>query len=359
AAEASLRRALELDPSVTNAYNWLAGVLAMQNRRDEGLAVRQKGLGIDPLNPIMTINVAGYHQDLGEFSKAETLLRRLLELPSPPELAYLTLFGLYSDFGQFADAMRVLVEWQATGPASADPELFYELAEVCLALGLHEYADTWYQRGVDGDFLSKRILLRKARMLKAYGKFDELRAHMKFIDTNDPIETATMPIPALDTLATVRIFAGQYPEGISVANDLLDVDDLRPEDGVVSADAVNLLHALAFAYQATGDSRQAADTLLLAAAFIDLRLEKGGSENPAWLEQQMLNLTMRGNLDDAAATLARAVDAGWRNYRLLAHDPRWLALFDMAEVEPSLAAIEDDLDRQAAEVESILADLGL
>jgi TolB-like protein len=44
AAEISLRRALELDPSVANAYNWLSAALLAQNRADEGNIVQQKSL---------------------------------------------------------------------------------------------------------------------------------------------------------------------------------------------------------------------------------------------------------------------------------------------------------------------------
>lgn len=359
AAEASLRRALELDPSVANAYNWLASALAMQNRRDEGLAVRQQGLEIDPLNPIMNINLAGYYQELGRLADAEALLHRLLELPSPPELAYSSLFHLYVEFGRLSDAIRVLVKWQRTSPGAVDPELLYEVGDIWQILGLREDADRWYQRAADIDTLPTRILIRKAMLLKAFGEYDLLRAHMEFIDRNNPIDSALIPMPAVETLATVRIFAGQYAAGISLVNELLDVDDLRPQDGMQSATAVNLLHALAYAYRETGNAPQATEVLELAAAFVDAEMKKGNPASPAWLEQQALNLTMSGDLEGAAAALALAVDAGWRNYRLLAHDPRWRPLFGLPGLGPLLTSVEDDLDRQAAEIESLMVDLNL
>jgi hypothetical protein len=277
----------------------------------------------------------------------------MLEFPSPPEFAYAALFDLYAEFGRMPDAVHALVAWSAAGTASIDAELFYKLADSCLILGLRKDANDWNRRGVDIDFLPTRILLRNARMLKSSGRYDELRAHMEFIDLNSPIDIETIPASAWETLATVRIFAGQYAAGIS----LLPIDDLRPQDDNLPVDAVNLLHTLAFAHRATGNTQQAEDILVIAAASVKAQLENDVSKSPAWLEQQALNLTMRGNLNDAAATLALAVDAGWRNYRLLAHDPRWQPLFGLAKLEPLLIEVESDLDRQAREVKSILADL--
>jgi TolB-like protein len=355
AAEISLRRALALDPSVVNAYNWLSKALLAQNRADEGNVVQQKSLEIDPLNPLTITRIASHYRDLGDFSQAEILLRRMLEFPSPPEFAYVALFDLYAEFGRLPDAVHALAEWKAASPASMDPEFFYKLADSCLILGLREDADDWNRRGVDIDFAPTRILLRNARMLKSGGRFDELRAHMENIDLNSPIDIEMIPISGLETLATVRIFAGQYAAGIS----LLSFDDLQSHVGNLPLDTVDLLHILAFAYRATGNTRQAEDILEIAAASVEAQLEKGVSKSPEWLEQQALNLTMQGNLNDAAATLALAVDAGWRNYRLLAHDPRWQPLFSLAKLEPLLIAVESDLDRQAREVNSILADLNL
>jgi len=83
-AERSLRRALELDPSLSIAYNWLSAVLRQQDRYDEAKAVQERGLLVDPLNPILSANMAARLTGLGERERAEQLLLRLTHLPDPP-----------------------------------------------------------------------------------------------------------------------------------------------------------------------------------------------------------------------------------------------------------------------------------
>ena len=53
-AERSLRRALDLDPSLSMTYNWLSNTLQQQGRVEEANAVQERGLLVDPLNPVLS-----------------------------------------------------------------------------------------------------------------------------------------------------------------------------------------------------------------------------------------------------------------------------------------------------------------
>jgi hypothetical protein len=58
--------------------------------------------------------------------------------------------------------------------------------------------------------------------------------------------------------------------------------------------------------------------------------------------------------DDMEATLDRlqlAIDAGWRDYHLLMHDPRWKSLRDNSRFQGLMESVKSDLDAQRTEVE--------
>jgi adenylate cyclase len=87
-ADGSLWRALDLDPSLSIAYSWLEGVLGAQGRHGESSAVAEQGLLVDPLNPVLSYNIAMNLRWRGETERAEQLLLRLTYLPEPPWMAY-------------------------------------------------------------------------------------------------------------------------------------------------------------------------------------------------------------------------------------------------------------------------------
>jgi hypothetical protein len=60
-----------------------------------------------------------------------------------------------------------------------------------------------------------------------------------------------------------------------------------------------------------------------------------------------------GNDDLALERLEQAVEAGWRQYYINMHDPRWSTLTDDPRYQALMAEVKADVDRQRAEVERI------
>jgi hypothetical protein len=65
-----------------------------------------------------------------------------------------------------------------------------------------------------------------------------------------------------------------------------------------------------------------------------------------------LNAVLLGNQDVALERLRRAVEAGWRDYYIHHHDPRWDALKADADYQALMADVKADVDRQRAEIEA-------
>ena len=82
-AERSLRQALELDQSLSDAYNWLYNTLREQGRIEDADVVLEQGLLIDPLHPVMSYNMAWELRTHGDYDRAEQILLRLVDLPEP------------------------------------------------------------------------------------------------------------------------------------------------------------------------------------------------------------------------------------------------------------------------------------
>lgn len=83
------RKAVELyDPPYVFAYGNLGLALLMQGDAEEGHAMLLQALEIDPGNPVVLGNLAGFHCDREEFGRAQDYVSRILALnrPVPPQM---------------------------------------------------------------------------------------------------------------------------------------------------------------------------------------------------------------------------------------------------------------------------------
>jgi hypothetical protein len=196
-------------------------------------------------------------------------------------------------------------------------------------------------------------------MLNVYGDFDELRNLLNEAYRNNRINEAAIPYSAREVLIPIKVFAGDYAGGVATAESLHDMENLPPIDGELSVSSIDLLHTLAYGYRMRNQEQKAVTLLEYLNGQLQERRNKGTDGNPLMTAQHALNHAMRNDMTAAKAALARAVDAGWRNYRYNAHDPRWQELLELPEVAPLVAIVTADLDRQAGSAATILANLDL
>ncbi len=84
-AEASFRRALEIEPSYWWARSTYSMLLALTGRLDEALAEMERTYELDPLNPVVVVALADLHAWRGEPEQARMWWEKALELdPSYP-----------------------------------------------------------------------------------------------------------------------------------------------------------------------------------------------------------------------------------------------------------------------------------
>lgn len=119
AAEAALRRAIELQPSYAEAHNWLSWHCLVVGRAEEALESAMRAVALDPLSPEAVSNLALSHLVNGAPDKAVLEARHAHELqPEWSTPALYEALPLYH-MGRYPEAIALLegldVEWAGSG----------------------------------------------------------------------------------------------------------------------------------------------------------------------------------------------------------------------------------------------------
>src|SRR5262245_8888103 len=204
-AEASLRRAIELNPRSAMSYVYLGLVLICNLRSREGIAALDVALGLEPDSPVVAYVAHGGLLWARQFERAEKGFQRALELEPDAGFVYwaraLALINLgradealepairgaeiterqplllaslghaHAAAGQIAEAEAILAEMtERAGREYVAPQYFLD---VCCALGRTEWACDWPERAYEdrNGFLTR---------IGASAEYDLLRDHPRF-----------------------------------------------------------------------------------------------------------------------------------------------------------------------------------
>jgi TolB-like protein/Tfp pilus assembly protein PilF len=213
--EAGLKRALELDPSNTEARKWHACLLAHQGRREEALCEARAALQTDPLSLTVNLALASILLMNAQLDAALTQAQRALEIDNSFALGHLQAGEVLLEMGRKEEALqdlqrareldpdspvvlsglgcglvnaghpeearRVLIVLEALGRKR--PFIFYLIATVHAALGQETQAL---------DRLEAALEAREptARFLPTDSKFSPLRSSSRFAELVRRVEAA-------------------------------------------------------------------------------------------------------------------------------------------------------------------------
>lgn len=105
-AEASFKRALELNPSLVEARFAYAHLLTDLGRFDEGLEQGRQALELDPLSPYIAALLGGFHSAARQPEAASKMVAHALELQPDFWIALLVRGGLALDRGEASNAVE-------------------------------------------------------------------------------------------------------------------------------------------------------------------------------------------------------------------------------------------------------------
>jgi TolB-like protein/Flp pilus assembly protein TadD len=350
-AERSLRRALELDPSLSIAHSWLSNALLEQGRTEEGNAVLEEGLRIDPLNPVLSFNVALLLRSRGENERAEQLLLRLTYLPEPPWMAYTGLIRQYFESGNLDKAAH----WAKQGArASKGSEISISsalLAGCYERLGLTADADYWV---ADAVARSPQPVVRfffKASQYRIRGDQAGLREEIEKLDTALDSDMDQLQRFDLGLYASANILAGNFAVGIDVFEDRFDFESASLGTDITAYGNLEFFNTLAYAYQQVGrvDEANALLTRLHEQLNVLVVEQEMNSGNLHHLRAQ--NFGLRGDFDAAADALEAAIKVGWLRYIWVMGNPTWKETVAYPRIARMLDDVKVELERQRAVVE--------
>jgi len=354
-AERSLRRALDLDPSLSMAYSWLAGSLLEQGRVEEAHAVQEQGLLVDPLNPVLSATIASRLTELGERERerAERILLRLVYLPARPANAFVVLWWHYFSTGQFdktlhwaKDNIRAFVASRGPHPRHAG-----YLAWDYERLGLTEDADYWMADAVAHVSKPEQKFYYKGWQLRIRGDLAGIRTEIDKLRTalGTDIDGLQGIVAAMYGAANITV--GNFDLGIDVFESAFDSESLPIVYDMGTYQGLEFSHALAYAYQQVGRDDEANALLNRLHEQLNEFVVERNIDFGQLHHTRAQNFGLRGDFDAAADALEAAINAGWLRYIWVMNDPTWAETIADPRIASMLADVKVDLDRQRAVVE--------
>ena len=225
-AEREHQRSVTLNPNYATGHQWLASHLWTQGRFDEALAQLQQAEALDPLSPLISLNLGRHFYFARDYDRAIQHLQRTLQLdprafiagqllamvyveqgmldaalaqlrqsPAPPG-PFLAIFGYVSArHGDRASAHRVIAEMEALSKRRYIPA--YAFVTVYVGLGMKDEAFEQLERGCleHSAYLDYLNVEPHLDPLRADPRFADLLRRVRLSDVS-PVKVAARAHPA-------------------------------------------------------------------------------------------------------------------------------------------------------------------
>ena len=168
-AEKQFKRAIELNPNYATAHQWYAVHLAVSERFDEAFAQIRQAQELEPLSPIIAVNVARIHYFARQYDEVLKCCRTILETEPTFGVAYKIMGLAYEQKGMYEEALSALQ--QAMDLLGDTPEMIGFLAHAYAISGDSREAHNLLERLHD---IAKLRPVRSFPLVLAYTGLGEL-----------------------------------------------------------------------------------------------------------------------------------------------------------------------------------------
>jgi len=117
-AERNFARAIELDPRYPTAYHWRGEVLGDNGNPESGIPYLEKARELDPLSPIILVDLATAYDQAGRWYEADDLFQEVLELEPDFAPAYAGLFQHATENGDAEAALAAILRFRELTPGA-------------------------------------------------------------------------------------------------------------------------------------------------------------------------------------------------------------------------------------------------
>lgn len=309
-AKILLLRAVELNPSLSNAWMWLGNSANAQNQAEEAIGYYAEATAIDPLWLVPNSSLATQYTYLGRIDEARTIIDRLRPFHQDSAMFHSADGRLKHNTGQLADALRAYRLAYALAPDT--PSVSSGTAYMLVALQEFEEA--------------LEVAPPQLAALKnfASGEWDDILPQLRKRLDQNPLDAGT-----LNVYVTGSNYVGDF-EAIAEYYD----EHIKSPSTITSAALENLSLMIVPAMDALGRHEDRDELLAAYKAGLDDRASKGlyvdSIEDLSWASY----LALTGDYEQSLERLQQAFDKGKRwsgwayelEYLPMANDLKFLAL---------------------------------
>lgn len=339
-AEAALKRALELNPAYSDAYNWLALTYQASGEFEKAQTVVRKGLEVDPLSLVLQLNLGLNLGALGRTDEMRAAVERLIEVAPESAFGYMGM-SFYSGFykGRIDDSILWLNK--ATELEKNDPAFASYMSYWYLDLNDTRMADYWVTRA--SDIRPDNVNVYSAKMMTALHSGDPDVARTLALAAIDASRSAVFNFPVL-----FESLRGDIADN-SLHLSIQRIETVAPElfhTDAASVSSANLAVALALAklQRELGNETRAKQILSDA---INLLQAQGTTGAIVPGPELAIAHSLTGDYAKAMTALRAATNAGWRYGWWYVFDH--LDLLEPLRSEPAFGALRAEIAEDMAE----------
>lgn len=338
AAEPSLRRALELDPSDAEAWNWLGNSLNSQYRPREALSAYQRALALDPLWQVPADNLVTTATDLGDSKAVNDLIDELQRAgASSVAIAHIRAEAMFGQ-GDYSGAVQLLMKIGRNEQGAALPLAWPTWFQTLSALG---YFDTMHPITGCPEWFAPMVAGKALPPTEVAGKKVTPEEFLTSLFFSAAASRSLVNHGRSEDLARI------YHEGFPTSDQFIS----RSTDDEMF---VELVPTIAVALNQTGKPQEASYLLSVAAG----QVERGLGFSPRYpkaLFRLALIRAAQGQRDSAARLLSEAIARGFRpdGHAValdLADEPAFRALRGEPRFEAARKRILDHIAQERAEL---------
>ncbi len=104
-SEKAYKRSIELNPNYATSRHWYSRLLSDLRRQDEALAEIKRANELDPLSPVIIVNIAQRYQEMGEYQSAFDYCNKALEIDPTFAGMHYNIASIYVDQKRSAEAL--------------------------------------------------------------------------------------------------------------------------------------------------------------------------------------------------------------------------------------------------------------
>ena len=346
-AGVAYRKAIELAPNYSRSYHWYSIFLTDDGRIEEAFETISKAAQLDPMSPIIRVNLAGALRIAGRNEEAWIELEKAIEIDPEFTMAYEVMATMeYMVFNRMARAAQGYLK--VIQMEARDPTGYVSLGQLYLELGMPDRAGMLF--GLSHDMGPDSVVTHWGQLLlKTFkGNTDDIETNvhliLKILDERHWIAQVSVALLRNQLIAdeqherALDVYATTYPE-------------LRDEPGlIIGLHNYRAAIDLALVFQQMGEWEKANDLLDQSHDFISGR-PRLGWPGGYWISDVLI-LTLKGKKAEALAALRDGVDEDWRSlwWYYLRLDPNLESIRNEPEFQLIVSEIEADMFAQMRQI---------